>query len=234
MSDSNASDNGVVFLGSKKQLRKNGRSDYKKAKLWKENAKKRNRLLILAIVVHIITSVAGVLLLNSKSDNLVDNIYFGVMMGFSLSIWFWIAWVLAYKNDQNASKSAVSEWTYLQVVFNQKEMVVCHKTWRDYVGQYLGSIGPVLRGFIPLYRSVVPYTGIQEICFDKNLNYLILKAEGTSAVLKKDGTVVQERSFKEGSRFPYQWIYIPLVFKNNKEFVRELKSRTVIPITESE
>lgn len=221
-----------IFRGSSRQLRRNGRSDYKKSDYWRHEAPHRRRVWKRCSIACIVTALVAFLLAHGEEmDQRLDVT--GLFAFVALMVCACIL-IIMYKNDINACKSEVSEWDSLRVGIGPKSMTVEHTSWRDSMGQYLGDIEPILRGYKPIYQSNIPYNEIKQIFLCRPRKLLVVQASGTDTILRKDGCIVKTVSFYEGSSFPTRWVNIPLVFDDNHKFLKTVASKTTIPIQEVE
>lgn len=220
-----------IFHGSSRQLRRLGRSDYKKSDYWRRSAPARKRVWNRCLIICAVTALVT-FLLSHGGGSLSERFYVTGLITLVFAMGCACVLIIMYKNDMNACRSQISEWDSVRVGIGPKSMTVEHTSWRDSVGQYFGDIEPILRGFKPIYQSNVPYSGIKQITLCRPRNLIIMQASGTETVLRKDGCIVKAMSFFEGSKFPVRLVYIPLVFDQNDDFLKTLAQKTTIPIEE--
>ena len=222
-----------IFHGSSRQLRRLGRSDYKKSDYWRRNAPARKRVWSRCLTICAVTALVT-FLLSHGGGSLSERLYVTGLIPLVFAMGCACVLIIMYKNDMNACRSQISEWDSVRVGIGPKSMTVEHTSWRDSVGQYFGDIEPILRGFKPIYQSNVPYSGIKQITLCRPRKLLVVQASGTDTILRKDGCIVKTVSFYEGSSFPTRWVNIPLVFDDNHNFLKTVASKTTIPIQEVE
>lgn len=222
-----------IFHGSSRQLRRLGRSDYKKSDYWRRSAPARKRVWNRCLIICAVTALVT-FLLSHGGGSLSERFYVTGLITLVFAMGCACVLIIMYKNDMNACRSQISEWDSVRVGIGPKSMTVEHTSWRDSMGQYLGDIEPILRGYKPIYQSNIPYNGIKQIFLCRPRKLLVVQASGTDTILRKDGCIVKTVSFYEGSSFPTRWVNIPLVFDDNHNFLKTVASKTTIPIQEVE
>lgn len=222
-----------IFRGSSRQLRRNGRSDYKKSDYWRRSAPARKRVWSQCLIICSVAALVA-FLLSHGGGSLSERFYVTGLITLVFAMGCACVLIIMYKNDMNACRSQISEWDSVRVGIGPKSMTVEHTSWRDSMGQYLGDIEPILRGYKPIYQSNIPYNGIKQIFLCRPRKLLVVQASGTDTILRKDGCIVKTVSFYEGSSFPTRWVNIPLVFDDNHNFLKTVTSKTTIPIQEVE
>lgn len=130
-----------IFHGSSRQLRRLGRSDYKKSDYWRHEASHRRRVWKRCSIACIVTALFAFLL--AHGEEMGQRLAVTGLFAFVALMVCACILIIMYKNDINACKSEVSEWDSLRVGIGPKSMTVEHTSWRDSMGQYLGDIEPI-------------------------------------------------------------------------------------------
>lgn len=228
-----AHQNDVVFKCGRKAINKYSKEMEKLSPYWKESSafikKSAKRCVIVCLVVFVISLLISIG--SPWKDRLICvSLITGLFIYGCLA-----AMLIICKNEHNGLRGMTHRWGSFKVTFTSDRMSCSYIRWDDVIGRY-GTGGRkmdiVMRGYTPVYVSTVMLEGVKAIYFCKPRKIIVINAEGADKIMTQQGKLVESTPFSKVSRKKSRLVYIPLMFKNNEEFLSYLKSRINMPFIE--